>query len=300
MQNTTEVENIRTKTLKIIPRKIKTRNDIIDQTLILHRWFGIARLCYNYTIRYLKSNTIKSFYTLRKTIMNELKEQYPYIENTPFDIQANAIKDAHIAMSNAIKSAKKNKKWIDLSYRSKKDLTQSIFLPKATVRSDGFFTRLLKDMKYTEKLKNQEINGDCRLCYKRHIGFYLLVPQKSKPKIKKANKKFDEYCSIDPGVRTFATCYSPKSVMEFGNNDIKRIERLHTHIDNLMSISKSVNCKKRQKLFKKCQKMRLKIRNLVKDMHWKVGKFLCRILRVYSCLCLKHSKWLINKIKTEN
>jgi putative transposase len=64
--------------------------------------------------------------------------------------------------------------------------------------------------------------------------------------------------------------------MEFGNNDVKRIERLHGHADKMISDSKDVNCKKRQKILKNAHKLRLKIRNLVKELHWKVSKVLCK------------------------
>jgi putative transposase len=93
--------------------------------------------------------------------------------------------------------------------------------------------------------------------------------------MEKNTKKLDTFCSIDPGIRTFATCYSPQSVMEFGKNDIKRIERLHGHVDTMISYSKHVKSKECRKILKNAHKLRLKIRNLVKELHWKVSKVLC-------------------------
>lgn len=273
IQDNTTLE-FNTKTIKILPKiVIDNRGNTFDQPNIINRWFGIARLYYNKTIHYLQNNEITSFYSLRKIIMGDLNEKHNYVKDIPYEIKDGAIKDAHIAMFNAIKLSKKTKKWVELSYRSKKDLTQSIFLPKNSVKKNGFYIRLLKEMKYSEPIK--QIDSACRLCYKRHIGYYLLVPQKN-VQIKKSKENKEEFVSIDPGIRTFATCYSPKYVLEFGNNDIKRIERLHNHVDNMISNSKKVKCKKRQKILKNAYKLRLKIQNLVKELHWKTSKILCK------------------------
>jgi hypothetical protein len=70
--------NLVTKSIKISPTT--------KQTYTLLQWFGISRLCYNYTIRYLKYNKMESFYSLRKKIYEQLKVLYPYIVYTPFDL----------------------------------------------------------------------------------------------------------------------------------------------------------------------------------------------------------------------
>lgn len=223
----------------------------------------------------MKSN-IKSFYDTRKHIITELEEKYPYVKDTPFDIRANAIKDAHTATMNAIKLSRKTHKYVELTYRTKKDLTQSIFIPKKSVKTNGFYVRILKDMKYSESIKESEINGDCRLCYKKTIGYYLLITCKEKEKSHKKQEKIDKYCSIDPGIRTFATIYSPSSIMEIGNTDIKRIDRLQSHADNIKKEMNNVKSRKRQKLNKAMLKINLKVRNLVKELHYKTGKFICK------------------------
>ena len=84
--------------------------------------------------------------------------------------------------------------------------------------------------------------------------------------------------SLDPGIRTFLTGYSPNGhVIEIGKSDINRIIRLCLLIDKLQSIVdfKTTKCKKRLRVLKKISKIRRKIRNLKDDFHYKVCKYLC-------------------------
>lgn len=254
--------------------KIRKQVKTIDQSDILNQWFGVARIYYNQAIIRLKENHRISFYSLRKELIDKLKFQFPYSEDTPYDIRANAIKDAYITIMNGIKKAIKERKFIEYKFREKKDLNQSIFIPKASVNKNGIFTRILKEMNMSEFIQN--VDGDCRLCYKRNNGYYLSIPQKSKTKTNSnIPKKFATYCAIDPGIRTFATCYTRKGVFEIGVNDCKRIDRLNYHLDKLQSEINISNAKKKAKLRKASQKMRDKIKNIVKELHWKASKFLC-------------------------
>lgn len=258
----------------MITVKIRKQVKTIDQSDILNQWFGIARIYYNQAILRLKENHRISFYSLRKELIDKLKIQFPYSEDTPYDIRANAIKDAYITIMNGIKKAIKERKFIEYKFREKKDLNQSIFIPKHSVKENGIYVRILKEMNMSESI--QTVDGDCRLCYKRNNGYYLSIPQKSKTKTSSdIPKKFATYCAIDPGIRTFATCYTRKGVFEIGVNDCKRIDRLNYHLDKLQSEINKSNAKKKAKLRKASQKMRDKIKNIVKELHWKTSKFLC-------------------------
>lgn len=256
---------------------MKNRKQVkmINQTDILNQWFGVARIYYNQTILRLKEDHKISFYSLRKELIEKLKLRFPYSEDTPYAIRANAIKDAYISIVNGIKKAVKERKFIEYKFREKKDLNQSIFIPKASVKNNGIFIRILRDMDMSESISN--VDGDCRLCYKRNNGYYLSIPQKSKTKTNSDNisNKFATYCAIDPGIRTFATCYTRKGILEIGVNDCKRIDRLNHHLDKLQSEINTSNAKKKSKLRKASQKMRDKIKNIVKELHWKTSKFLC-------------------------
>jgi putative transposase len=72
--------------------------------------------------------------------------------------------------------------------------------------------------------------------------------------------------ALDPGVRTFQTYYSPYSCGEVGTKCIGRIYRLCQHLDNLMS----------RKLWKPAARIRIKIKNLVSELHFQAANFLTK------------------------
>jgi putative transposase len=79
-----------------------------------------------------------------------------------------------------------------------------------------------------------------------------------------------EWCSLDPGVRTFMTLYSPEqtTAYKYGVGDAKRILRLCLHLDKL--ITKRSKSKRKRNLKKAENRLRYKIKNLVDEVHWKI------------------------------
>lgn len=238
----------------------------INQKQLLKRWFGVSRICFNYSLELLRIKDY-SFYDLRKKVIEKLERSKPFTKETPYDIRAGAVKDAHIAFKTA-----KNKKFSTgknhkVSFRSKKDLTSSIFIPRATVKNQSVYTRYLSTLQSSEPFK--KANHDCRLGYQRYNGYYLLIPQTFtpiKPGATTENQgKFGELIALDPGVRTFMTGYSQEACFEFGARDIGRINRLQYHLRTLKGSRKR----------KAASRIRKKIKDLVSEVHWKVAKFLC-------------------------
>ena len=83
---------------------------------------------------------------------------------------------------------------------------------------------------------------------------------------------------MDPGIRTFQTCYSPNgTVTEWGRSDISRIYRLCHSYDELQSqwMSKTILHRKRYRLKRAGMQIHRKIRNLVDDLHKKLVRWLC-------------------------
>ena len=77
---------------------------------------------------------------------------------------------------------------------------------------------------------------------------------------------------MDPGVRTFATIFdSDGNGFEIGKGDIGRIYRLSCVVDDLQSKWSQKDCKhnKRYQFKKAARRIRKKIQNLVRDLHWK-------------------------------
>jgi putative transposase len=85
--------------------------------------------------------------------------------------------------------------------------------------------------------------------------------------------------ALDPGVRTFMTGFDGQEILEIGKYDIGPIYRLARHLDKIMSrIGQSKGrCLKRLRycLRKAASKIRIKIKNLVSELHKKTAKYLC-------------------------
>jgi putative transposase len=81
--------------------------------------------------------------------------------------------------------------------------------------------------------------------------------------------------AIDPGVRTFATFFSPSLSGKLGEGHFSRIYRLLLNLDELYSQRAKANKRKKKSLTKAIRRLSAKIRNLISEMHWKVARFLC-------------------------
>lgn len=96
--------------------------------------------------------------------------------------------------------------------------------------------------------------------------------------------------ALDPGVRTFLTTYDGYgSSYKLGDQAMSRIARLSHCVDDLVSQierlkkidprwtfkKKRVARRKVKRLCRAVQRMRIRVKNLVSEMHWKVARFLC-------------------------
>ena len=83
--------------------------------------------------------------------------------------------------------------------------------------------------------------------------------------------------ALDPGNRAFFTGYDGQNVLEIGQGDIGRINRLCSHLDNLLSrATLSPSKRQRYKMRKAANRMRERISCLVKDLHNKVASLIVR------------------------
>ena len=104
--------------------------------------------------------------------------------------------------------------------------------------------------------------------------------------------------ALDPGSRTFLTGYDGETVLEVGKKDIGRINRLCTHLDQLMSkISKSKSKRQRYKQRTAANRIREKIKNLVKDLHNKVSSFLVNNYKVIFLPTFETSQMILKQAR---
>jgi putative transposase len=233
----------------------------MEQKKILSGWFGISRLAYNRSIDYLNQDGIKAnFMVNKKEIYHSLPE---FAATCPSQIRQYAIKDAHDAMKAQKVKCLKTGQPFQMRFRSRKSPKQII---KFSVKNfaNGLYPTKLGLLKMSELLPDNICDAQLTL----HNGqYHLVVPFKTNVTVAENQ---GGVVALDPGVRTFQTFFSPESCGEIGKSDIGRIYRLCSFLDNLMS----------KKHRHAAARMRIRIKNLVKELHHKTAHFLCSNFRV--------------------
>jgi putative transposase len=219
-----------------------------------------------------------NMFALRNRFVNacNIPKSKKYLLDTPKHVREGGLTDLVTAVKQNIQKGGH----FEMKYRSKKDV-QSIVIPKVAIK-------LLKDegtlKMYPTFLQNalkanikdvDKIENDCRLVMDKLGRFYLHVPMHLDYAFENQEGKKECWASLDPGVRTFLTLYSPDGLaLRFGHNDNIRFIRLCKHLDKLVSVKNETKGRKKRRLFKAEQRIRNKIKNLVNDVHWKVINYL--------------------------
>ena len=237
------------KTIKLYPNT--------QQRLSFKKWNDCSRYVFNKTIEYIRScvNYSPSWMEIKKDLLKQLPS---WCDQVPFLIKGNAVKEAHQAFWKAKGKPR---------FRSRKNPKQSCYIPKTAIKDIGIYPRISgKNLHYREALP--EVPLDSRLVY-QYNEWFLSVPQKVESHVADNQGRV---VALDPGVRTFQTFFSETSAGHIGCGDFGRLQRLCYFLDDLISrTSKAVGKKKRE--MKNAQaRMRKKIKNLVKELHWKTAR----------------------------
>ena len=296
-------EIIITKKIRIKPNKTQQR--------FLKEWLGSARQAYNYTI----SKSAEHFKLNEETSLNLqafglcrakdiVRESYPFPswmtlkrkDNTDFwrtreswlkPIPSKCFTQAFKHACNARKAGFKKGGMFELKFRSRKDKIQSCFIPKNAVKQDSIFSQKMKSVtgtsyiKFTEKLPENFL--DCELVLD-HGEWYLCVPYKKKLRPVESQNRV---VALDVGIRKFLTYYSEDSCGFIGKNVTDRLFRLSKALDDLVSNITKVTGKLKKILKNKADRLRVKIKNLVKELHYKTCNFL---INNFDVVLLPHYK----------
>ena len=247
-----------------------------EQKAMLRRWEGISRYVYNAAVKQMT----KGRKVYAPHLLNSLPE---WTTNCPRHIRVGAVMDAKKAITAARRKWKQTGEPQRVKFRRKKNNTKSFYLCAQFIKDSGFYVRLLGDMKMTEPLPAKP-QGPGKKADRDHENevkdsrvviendkFYLVVRYIKKTKPRDSN---GDIVALDPGVRTFLTMYSEKAFGWLGHHAIGRIQRLCQHADNLYSRAAQVQRPLRRTLRNCAQKIQVKIRNLVDELHKKVAHFL--------------------------
>jgi len=241
----------------------------------LKQWFGSVRVTYNMALDALKKKKYPlNMPALRNRFVNacNIPKEKRYLLDTPKHVREGGLTDLVIA----VKQNLQNGGTFDMKYRSRKE-TQSIVIPKVAIKllkQEGtlkMYPTFLQTALRINIKQVDNINNDCRLVMDKLGRFYLHVPTYCDYAFENQEGKKQSWASLDPGVRTFMTLYSPDGLaIRFGHNDNIRLLRLCKHLDKLISKRSKTKGKKRRRLLKAEQRIRYRVKNLVNDVHWKV------------------------------
>lgn len=190
-----------------------------------------------------------------------------WVSEQPYNPRQMAVFQAYEAHKAAKKSGGNAK------FRSRFDTSQTIRFQTSNWKSGTFYPQATKGLNFKasesilEVMQHEPtlslINKQWFICYA--VDVPKLTPNQS-----------EKVIALDPGVRTFLTGFDGSEKLEIGKGDIGRIYRLSRHLDKLMSrigISKGGQFKRlRYCLRKSAAKIRVKIKNLVSELHKKSCK----------------------------
>ena len=268
-----EVTITRTRKIRVYPTT--------EQKTKLNEWFGAVRFIYNRCVaEFPEAHKKVSRKQLRSCSISNKKinEEYPWLLKVPYDVRDSAILDVFEAKKAG---QAKNQKGT-LKFRTRKRATQETFRIRG--RDWGRKRGMYKWCFSRETLRSSEplpatIDKTVEITRTRPGEYYLTIPREVKH-IESENQA-PTMVSMDPGVRTFQTTFDLAGhVTEWGKGDFKRIYRLCTHVDTIVSSMKKVRCRKRRRLRVGMLRIRKRIRSLVKELHCKLALWLCQHYKV--------------------
>lgn len=240
-----------------------------EQASIFKRWIGIGRVAFNAAVEVLREPGSKAAWKSIKTaIIYGLPD---WSEQAPYQVRSIAIRDACKAVTAAKKKCLSTCEVQRVSFRTRKSPIQSCYIPKTAIgKKGGIYPQLCPGaVKLAEQMPDEF--QDLRLVC-ANGRWYLVVPTKQKRRV---TENQGRVVALDPGIRTFQTFYAQDCCGKLGEGDFSRIQRMCSELDQLTSRRKREKRRFAAKhLSQACKRLRLRIRDLVDELHHKVARFL--------------------------
>ena len=246
----------------------------------MRKWFGGSRFFYNRAVDAMKDGSSTNFKTVAPQLIADAPDWHV---NIPRQIKVGAVMGACQAVRNGKVKCKQTGKFQKVKFRSRKQPRQTLCLRADTLKTNGFYVQKLGEMQMTESLpakpqgqgkqsERDTINEvkDSQLIMENG-RYFLCVTYVEKRKPRDPSGRI---VALDPGVRTFMTYFTEDGFGWLGYQSINRIQRLCQHLDNLLSRASTAKRPLRRTLRQAANKIRVKIRNLVDELHKKVAHFL--------------------------
>ena len=252
----------------------------VEQKETLRKWFGTSRYVYNHAVSLFEDkDTPTNFKKLVPVVFGNLPDWH---EEVPRQVKVGAVMDACKSVKNAKGKSKQTGVFQKVKFRSK-HRRQTLYLRADSLKENGFYVRLLGEMKMAEtlpanpqgkgKVSDRDTDSEVKdsQLVMEHGRYFLCVPYVAK---KKPREPMGRIVALDPGVRDFMTFFSEDSFGWLGQHCINRIQRLCQHCDNLYARAIREKRPLRRALRKASIKILVKIRNLIDDLHKKIAHFL--------------------------
>lgn len=309
IENEEKKSNNKKKQKKKTVRRIKKvlLHPTREQKQVLNRWFGAFRYIYNKCVNFHRTEKEKynEAMSKRKLFRNlfikrnspECKES-SWLKEIPFDIIDEASIDFIKALNSTFARQKGNP--FEMHFKSKKrSFQESIVIHKKHWKNGKMHIRAFgKDPIIGAELLPDTLESDTRLIKTKTGKYYLhLIVEKPMVKCSETQRtNSPTVFSMDPGVRTFMTGYDPRGYsFEWGAGDMNRLYRLALHIDKLTSKRTKVKHKKRYRLNKAIMRIRVRMKNLVSEIHRQLAKWLVQNYSIILLPSFEVSNMVVNK-----
>ena len=156
----------------------------------------------------------------------------------------------------------------EVGFRSRKHPKQGCYIPRRAATKRGAYCTILGNLRMAEQLPDG--HQDCRLTM--HNGQYHLAVTFNVERRKSETQA--RVVALDPGIRTFLTWFSETDAGQIGKHDFGRIQRLCHHLDQLISKTAKARSRGKRNLRKAANRMRVRITNLIKELHHQAASFL--------------------------
>jgi len=277
LRNLLVTDETRTKNI-LYNVNLKKLKELNNDKIILEKKINEKNKRINSDFLFIKeqliNDMIKDLKTKQKNIPLEKNNNINTWElKTPKNIREGAVNDVCKSYKTGFTNLKNgNIKFFNIKYRKNNKQEKSFLISKDMIKNkngiieiapsyfkkEGISCKFKMGKRTIKKNKDLKINNDCRIV-KQCENYYLIVPV---PMIFEEKKTPLNYCGIDPGVRTFMTCFNNNGYSEY-DYDINYLKKL----DNKISLLKNKRINKRIKK-RKLSKIERKKDHLIDQLHW--------------------------------
>jgi len=239
----------------------------------------LYRRAYNLAIEKYKNNEYKDKNGLWRDLRKEIRFQCEEEQKNKNSVyNSNIVNEAVLSAKKSFKAVitnnKKSKNRATLKFKSRKKLIQSFIIDRMP-KGLNPAVKTLGKIDLTETIPDEAIGKSCIITYNK--GRWFIQVQKQIQTSTETQGSV-ECIAIDPGVRTFATCYSRKEVIIVGDQFSKnRLLPLVRKVDKLLSKKKKLENTKQEDtqwykdryrhLEKKINRLKCKKDDLISDLH---------------------------------